>query len=246
MIFKFIQKPVQITAIVDENYSFAKEYFPIESISKHIPKWWKELLPKSEFNPMSQTSYRTAKGCIGIHNTFKHGFILPMWSDLSIKYSNEKWSYIFSDETSKLDFHDNEQMPGFYSDHWFFKITSPWLLVSDNDIKYTATDAFYLNSKDRNYILPSGINEIINKVCFTNIFLFCKKSDKHLEDIVFINAGTPIHHIIPLTERKVVIKNEVVSASEYKKLSTRLGNITFENKGLNIKNILAKRRKDKL
>ena len=245
MIFKLLEKPIEITALVDENYSFAKEYFPIEPVVKHIPKWWKELLPKSQFDKATQTAKRTVKGCIGIHNTFKNGFILPMWSDLSIKYSSSEWSYIFSDETSKLDFHNNDQMPGFYSNYRFFKITSPWLLLANIDIKFATVDAFYLNI-DKDYILPPGINETINKVCYTNIFLFSKPNTDRPYETIFINAGTPIHHIIPLTEQKVTVKNEVISSSEYKKLSTRLGSITFENKGLNIKNILAKRHKDKV
>lgn len=228
MIFKFPEKPVVLDCFVSEQYAFVKEHFPLVRSSKYVPEWWKQV-PKSNFDWNNFVVNATVKSCSGIIGTFKNGFIHPMWSDLAIKIENNEWKYKYSDELSKLDLHSNEQIPNFYSNHLFFKLTSPWT-INQKNIKLAFVDPFYTLNTLKPYIIPYGIIEPNFAYNPLNFFMMIPNRDTRL----MIKHGTPMIQILPLTDKQIELNMEVLSASDYQKQqSINRTKISFVSRGIN-------------
>ena len=240
MIFKFLQKPIHINAFVPENFSFANEWHPIVPSSKFIPPWWKNT-PKSHFNFDEFKAIRTVKGCSGIIETFKNGYILPLWSDLAFSHSNEKdWKYQFADQMSTITPHINNQFQNFYTDHSFFKMDVPWLIETSENIKILTLDPFYLTNEPKPYVVPYGFLNT-TMVLPLNFFLFVKKNQQY--NHLLLKAGTPLLQIIPITEKPIKFTTEVLSERECKLKFNKTRLYTFAHSGLNSIKILNDRKK---
>lgn len=243
MIFKFLEKPVTITAIISEENKYVNDYFPIVPSSKFIPEWWKNT-PKSGWNIENFSDMRTVKSCMGIIGTFQTGYIVPLWTDLAFRYYEQEskgyWEYQASDGTTSMDFHTNKQIPNFYTDSLFFKISSPWMFISSQDLKYCLNDPFYTTSQRRPYYIPYGVPESINNFMKINIFLMLKREPFNL----LLNSGMPMMHIVPITEKPIIFKTEVVSKAEWANKTSYDGRMSFGNTGLLAKKLLKLRNKN--
>jgi len=222
MLFFLKEKPVEIIACIPEEYSFAKEFSPIKPAKDLIPSWWKDL-PNSDFLWDDFTIKSTVKSCPGIIQTITNGLIMPMWSDLALQIYNNEFKYWFADNLSSLDIHQNSQTSGFYNEYFKFKLTSPWMFKTPVKLMYM--NPFYHITDPNEYIVPHGINTPISKynIVASNYFIFVKNPFKERKDIL-IKQGTPLLHILPLTDKKIKFRIETLSASESKKTWSILGN----------------------
>lgn len=171
------------------------------------------------------------KSCQGFVNVFRHGFILPMWSDFSLKIDEFGiYQYSFSDQQSGLDLHHNNQGGQFYKDYYFFKILSPWLIdCSHKDVYMNIMPCTWNHTEPTPYHIPYGITNL-NSNPGTNIFLLLKKEPQK----IFINYMTPMLHFIPITEKKVELRHHIISDVEYmKKNSKKSIPLTFTRKQIN-------------
>lgn len=231
MFFIFRNKPIKITAIVSENYSYAESFSPIRRASKFIPKWWKDT-PKSSFNWNNMKATQTISSCVGFHNNYKTGFILPMWCELAIKFGNSSYHYHFSDEQSILERHDNDQCPGFFENYNICKIISPWLMLCKEPIKMMFDSPLPFHNSPPEFITPYGIVDFIGGRTATNIFTCFSKKHELNKSNILIKQGQPLLHMIPLTEKEVDLKCEVVSLSEYNKIFSLQKSSHFVGTGL--------------
>ncbi|NBW33981.1 MAG: hypothetical protein EBR30_02890 [Cytophagia bacterium] len=221
MVFKFLEKPIVIKSILPERYAYVKDLFPIQPSYNFIPTHWKNT-PKSHFDWEKMSSQTTVRSCFGILGTFTNGFILPLWSDLAIRIRDNHLSATFSDDMSSISLHANTQFPDFYEDHLFLKIVSPWIFCGNKDFNITLVDPFYTQKNLKPYIIPYAVTSSLNKIMNTHFFIFVKKENNK----ILIKSGTPMAHILFLTDKKVKIEAEVVSDDEYNKTHSRL------NKGI--------------
>lgn len=238
MLFFFKEKPIEIVAFIKDIYNSIKEFSPIVPARDLFPDWWRNT-PSSSFNWDNLQPVNTAKSCPGIIQSLTTGFIMPLWSDLAIQYSDSQYQYQFSDMQTMLSDHPDYQSPNFCEDYWKFKIHSPWIL--NTPVKLMYTSPFYHNtSSSFPFIIPPAIVPPIKHLCGTQVFIFAKKEQKLNRTV--LKSGTPLMHIIPLTESKVTIRCEVVSESEYSKKISIVGfKNSFNNRGL--KNIFKNREK---
>ena len=217
MLFFFKEKPIEIIAFCNPAYSAVAEYSPIKPANKIYPQWWKDL-SSSKFNWDTLDAENTVKSCPGLSNIFQSGFILPMWSDLALTYSNDGWKYSFSDKGSSLQIHPNESMRGFYEEHTIFKLVSPWIIQSP--VNLLQVEPFYHHSytDDWPFTTPYGITPPVSSknMHLTNIFLLAKREEEVKK--IMIKNNTPLLHIIPLTDKKINFKIEVPDMPKYNKL----------------------------
>lgn len=238
MIFKFLQKPLVIKAFLPESHASILEMHPILPSSKFIPSQWKNT-PKSHFDWEKMLEMTTVRSCSGILGTFTNGYMLPLWSDLAIKTTENEWQFQFSDKRSQIRHHSNNQFYNFYEDYFFLKVDSPWILSSDKDFTATFIDPFYTQNKPKPFVTPYGVMSSINKIIVPNIFLFFKKETNN----VLIKSGTPMIHFLFLTEKKVKIETEIITNQEYENKHTNLNSglsSTFTNRRINYLNQLKK------
>lgn len=213
MLFLFKEKPVEITALVQEEFNFVKEFSPITYASEFIPNWYKKM-SHNEYawtNKGYELKNQTGKGCVGIVKTFQNGFILPMWCDLAIQNSNGMLRYQFSDNVSKLDIHPNSQLPNFYENYLFCKLNSPWIFRASEDIKIISSEPTFFTNDKRDFSIPTAINQTMNKCLAGNVFLFIEKGPKD----IMISHGTPLLHLVPLTDKPVRLNVEVTTKNKF-------------------------------
>jgi hypothetical protein len=207
--------------------SAINELFPIQKASKFYPDWWKNL-PKT-FNRTNSWGLSipqsTMKACNGFINMYQNGFMIPLWSDLIVETSHVKWLYEFS-APSEIHSHDPEQLGNIGDTYHHLKLISPWIFREKTGIKFTWMASTY-NQIDRlqaYHVLPGIMDYKYN--CGTNInLLFPKVVNKQL-----IKAGTPLVHIIPMSENPVEVKTHVITEQELHKLETNSYISTFIRK----------------
>lgn len=202
------------------------KFSPIELASKHYPTWWKQL-PKSynTQNPALNNTLGaqpTMKGCPGLIETFQHGIIMPLWSDVVFHITDKECHWQFSDHMTTAQSHEPQQWAGFLPAHtgyFHVKIDSPWLFKTKEDIPWTYNQPTWnLNSIDSYTILPGVVSYKYQTTTNINMFIHPKFDHKFL-----IEAGQPIAHLIPITEKEIVIKNHLLSEDEYKKIRATYG-----------------------
>ena len=227
--FFFKRKPLIITSYISEEDSAILQYSPVIPSQKLIPEWWKQVGP-GKFNWDNMRPELNVKSCVGIINTIREGLILPLWSEIAIKTDESGWKYTYADYKSQASVHQSKQAPGFFSDYYAFKLHSPWIIkCSEDNVKLSYSHPFYHFTSPTPYFTPPGIVSPVKKVYNTNIFLYLKKTENEL----IIELNTPLLQIIPLTNRTIQYKTEVLTSSEYIKLCQIIGyKNVFISKGI--------------
>lgn len=213
------------------------DLFPIRKASHFYPEWWKDL-PKS-FEVKSEFDVNlpvpTMKSCIGFVNLYRNGFILPLWSDLIIEKDINGCRYQFSDHKALgIRDHDPLQYTGAFQNSTHMKILSPWLLKEKTGVNFLWMEPSWNNAS-----LFENLNILPGVMDFkyqhgTNINAIISSNDIKL----WIKAGDPLAHIIPISEKNIKIKTHSVTENEYKKLEGTSYTSSFYHKYTTNKKIL--------
>jgi len=190
----------------------AYEYFPIRQAREFIPQWWKDI-PNTVYDENSNYHTKgflkpTMKRCPGIIEYYKKGLMIPLWSDIEIiidKNINEHgWSTATADR-SPFEPHPDYQKGSFLSSsNWFHnKLISPWKIETREPMDFLYLQPHWnLNELNHDIIIPNGYNTFYKDNHSTHIQMFVNKS---FDRVVNIEAGTPILHLVPLTDKKIKI-----------------------------------------
>lgn len=236
MIFFFKPKPLHIDCLTNQQYVY--EYAPIEPSRNFIPDWWKQL-PKKDINDPSVNM----RYCSGFNDLYKHGLVLPLWSDINVTVGplgTEDGFYQYSDKTSEAVFHPKDQRGTFADDSMHLKLRSPWLFKCNEDINWLSTGTPYNQTSLNDYTALTGISNFKNQYSSNANLMFGRQSH---EKTIYIKHGTPLLQFIPLDKRKTVIHNHVIDDSEYQRLRHKHANITFQAKYYKILQSTSKKEK---
>jgi hypothetical protein len=187
---------------------------PIQSAINHYPSWWEKTpryFLKDNFIPHS-----TIKGCTGLIDYYKQGFIMPLWTDISIDIKDKGYRWQCADQQTQIDIHPPQEFDQYInsSDYGHIKIGSSWTLKSKSDINWLFTKPYWNFQPIENYSIPVGVlNFKYQHSSNIQLLLSLKENSQFI-----LKAGTPLVHLIPLTDKKVSIKTHLVSLEEYKKL----------------------------
>jgi len=161
--------------------------------------------------------HATIKKCNGIIDLYKQGAIIPFWTDFISEPRNAKdgKSAIGMIEKPFTFYrHDPRQYTGLFDNYFHIKFDTPWRFREKKGINFLYTEPTWnLLDQKKNFTVVTGvITYNYQSLTHTNIII-----DKD-SDNFSIKPGTPLVHIIPLTEDEVVFKNHLVSIEEYKKI----------------------------
>jgi hypothetical protein len=190
------------------------DFFPIERATKFFPKWWTDL-PKDyesiQYN--IPVRYSTMKHCTGFIDLYKNSFILPMWSDLSIKtYEDGTYNYVYSEgDPRPVVSHPKVEYGNAFDSYIHLKIESPWAIREKTGIQ------FYYGSPSWNQL------DLLSKVHIVPGLLDFKYQDStHVNmlvnrenSIIEFKHGQPMAQIVPLSEHDFEIKTHLLSKQEY-------------------------------
>jgi hypothetical protein len=210
--FFFKQKPLEVIAYTDKPLIY--ENFPIINSSKMLPDYYKKMPSRKKVNnphPIdNQINYfSTIKRCYGVNQFNLTGFTVPLWSDYSIVINGDVVNAKGAGcQPQKLtaDFHDEQQVLGAIDDVHVLKLKSPWVLNCKEDTKFMYMQNFYQLHSPLWYVPPGIVNYKYQNG--THIFFLIKKGLPNQE--IFLNAGMALTKIVPLTERPVNLKLELV------------------------------------
>ena len=160
------------------------------------------------------------KGCPGLLEYWTKGFVLPLWSDLSIILAGEgetgyEWQY--SDLQSSIDPHKPEQTNNHFPEtkYQHLKLISPWLFVCSEDISFLALEPAWQFDVLKNVRILTGVLNFKFQSA-THINMFCLREDKEKETI--LHSGVPLYHFIPLTEKKINLKIHLVTSDKFDRI----------------------------
>jgi len=191
------------------------------------PDWWKELKletpMRDELFPMA-----TMRRCMGLVDHYKHGFIIPMWTDLRVELGaigNPAFRVQCSDGISQVASHP-DTLRGTYlpkADYQHIKLRNPWVAKSKEDVYWKwEQPTWSYKTPNLSVVLPGTVEYKYQNSLNVNL-MFAKSSAKTVIDIPF---QQPLVHVTPLTERDFELRYHVISQDEFSKFTQeRLSNL---------------------
>jgi hypothetical protein len=207
--------------------SLVADMFPISKATKHYPEFWNQL--DNYYIPEKAIEKRpTMKTCAGFYDYYLNGFILPLWSDLTIETRNNEFYWQFSNTNNSAQYHDYQQRKGFLPNYFHLKLNSIWALKGKKDISWAISQPIWnFNNNLANLIIPPAIAEYkYQHGLDINIFMPMTKEKRTYE----LFSGQPLMHLAPMTDKKVKIITNVVSQNEFNKVVAKQTVFSFLNK----------------
>jgi hypothetical protein len=182
-----------------------------------IPDWWKNT-------PKVQEGWATIKNCKAFKDYYKHGIVIPSWFEMEISFFGEdgpdgkeigiKYS---NDNVDITKSHNHYQFDKFTQhDGKNLKIMSPWAFRTKEDIKFVWSHPAWNTRESMSYLsaLPGVIDFKYQHHVAINFLMI-----QPIEPLsITVEPLEPLVMLHPMTEKRVVIKNHLISDNEYKRL----------------------------
>ncbi len=239
MLFFFKKKKLVVDCFTHDRAAY--ELYPLRKATPYYPETIKKMpgfVKTQDKETNVDINIATIKQCTGITGLYKHGAIIPFWTDYVCqphKCIVEKRSRLGVAEgmaQQTLTEHPRIQYPGLFDDFVNVKFQGVWNLSEPNGTKFIVMPAVYnLNNLNNNFIIPPALSyyDIQSQ---TNLQMFIRKDSPDFT----ILAGTPILHLIPLidSDRQVEYKTHLVDIEEW----TRVGQAphNFPQLGAGVRN----------
>lgn len=215
----------------------AYEYFPVSQAREFIPQWWKDI-PNTVYD--EDNSYHTKgfirhtmKRCPGIIEYYKKGLMIPLWSDIEIiidRHINDTGlSIAVADESTEVESHPDYQKGHFLSsgDWYHTKLVSPWLIETREPLDFLCLQPHWnFNDLNKDILIPNGYINFYKGNCASNIQMFINQST---DRVINIDAGTPILHLVPLTEKKIKV-HAIYDEKRVRLLDRKIARYSFDAK----------------
>ena len=197
--------------------------FKIDTANKFTPKEWRQFPPyitkKANDNPNSKLTVQmeTFKKCRGIVDLFSVWFILPCWADVQLEmFDVGKFNITgFNSPNAAIavGYHGREQYGDeIYKNFAQLKFESPWFLREKTGVQFTWNPCMWhdTNQKENVQILSAVVD--FHYQMSTNVNMFIKKGS-----ISKFNAGDPLVHMIPISDKKVKLHHHLLTHEEYQR-----------------------------
>jgi hypothetical protein len=199
---------------------------------KFIPENFKKL--KSSYNENAGNGinfeFSTIKRCIGIQQIYNSGFVIPSWTDFTIKV-DQHGRYVWSSLSNIMSVvhHSNQQVWSDFMPEWtHLKIETPWVFSEKTGVNMVWTNAEWFWKQLPNVKILNGVVDY--KYQSTTSLNIMMKNSSSLD----VKFGDPLVHIIPISEYDVEINPVLLTKPEYDMKSsyqvTSRGNYHFVKK----------------
>lgn len=210
---KWLRKPITLHLYTDRP-DVMQQAQPTKAAG-FFPKWWKKLPLELPYDSGLGWS-STMKRCEGFTQLFQHGIILPLWSDLAIEIGPKgmdtaRWN--FADTMTHGISHPQVQRGDYLpaTEYFHFKITCPWLAFCDEDVPWVFMQPMWNFDNLTTFAVPPAIVDFKYQHGL-QVNTFFPRTDKAV--IHRIDHGQPLAHLVPLTERRVIVKHHLVTTQE--------------------------------
>ena len=200
-----------------------------------IPEWWKTLpASRTETNLYTDGSpvpISSMKQCPAINEILKQGVIFPSWCELHLKADKmgRLDQRVFPEHTALLP-HDEQDWNFHKPDYAHVKVGAPWLIKEATGVKWLwIKPEWHMKEPTAYWGVPGIVEYKYQHAVLNNIMV------KHGTSVK-INTGDPWLQIIPMSEKPIEVRCQLVSAAEMNRLnSTNISAVGSYHKS--IKNI---------
>lgn len=217
MIFNFKKSKITVDCFTYDETVY--QLHKIRSAKLYYPELIKNMpndLVINDPNTGVEIPLPTIKRCTGINELYKHGAIIPFWLDYVCTPANalagkSRLGVTDDKKMPTIAEHPPKQFEGLFNDYVHIKFGGVWNIVEKTGVKFLWNPATYnLNNHIHNFIVPPAVT-FYDWQCQTNLNMFVRKDSPNFT----LTAGTPIVHIIPLTEKEVEYKCHQVTYEEW-------------------------------
>jgi len=200
------------------------DYAKISHGRNYKPNWLKDT-PK-----LRNDEQQTIKNCTALLQFYEKGIVIPSWCELELTIGDKKdryWSWESSSDTLSTDnSHDSNQFEKFAKGRGNnIKINSPWRFKTKKDIKFVwSQPTWSMRDTLFNFSILPGVLEF-RKQHATHINLFIEHKDE--QQFCKIPSLEPLAMLHPLTEKKIIIKNHLVSEKEMQRIAYGMTHLYF-------------------
>lgn len=228
-----LQGPVYLDCYTSRKdvYDLAK----IESATRFYPEWWKKLKNSFDATDANNTTLGdrivpTMRYCVGFTSLFKRALCIPLWSDLRLTVgpvNSGFYKWIYSDRKSEAGVHPYEQRGEFAPDSHYqhLKLDCPWTVKCDGEVSFLFFDPVWTGEPNSSVITPPGILDFKYQHSININMLVAR--DPEDPKVIDLRYGTPLAFLVPMTDRRVVLRYHLVSQEEFEGFFTPP--ITFVN-----------------
>lgn len=233
--FSFFHRTTTINLDAFTSDSYLYETTPVVPSHKTYPEWWLNI-PNGHVrnfdyskvhSGMSQDEITSMvlrdnniKNCYGFLEFYKKGAVVESWSDLAIKVGPAGYKYINSNGNAPVEHPSSQYGKGFKNFH-HIKLDNPWLFKEKTGTKFLLVGATWALD-NYSFVIPPGILDFtLTSIAHVNMFL-----PKRSEEFI-LSIGQPLIHLIPLSEKKLKIKNHLVTEQEHFKIRDQVATSHF-------------------
>lgn len=214
--FTFFHRTSKIYLDCFTHKNHVLEMTPIISASKAVPDWWKKLdKGKLTYNwevAQSPRNTLTMKSCYGFLELYKRGVVIENWCDFRLRIMDHGFQYMYSDSPPPEE-HSRHQIGEGFRNYHHLKLSSPWIFKEKTGVKFHFGPAQW-SLEDYDFrVVPGVVDYRVNG--YTNVNIMIPKVEKDQIVEYGIPVGQPLVHIIPLSDKKIVVKNHLISKTEY-------------------------------
>jgi len=194
------------------------DHFPIIESKDLKLKWVKKLREdfqkKAKEGNTNQPGFMHITRCPGIFDLFRYGYIIPLHKDIIIKSNGKEFDAILPsnvrEEGHRFDIHLQTQKTPLmnyppWSTDFIVKIDTGWHVIAPKGIKFLQIPISYpdtFNFTSTIGIFDPSISTQVNFQMFWNV--------KEKEEVI-IPVGTPLGHLIPLSEKKYKMVQRIMN-----------------------------------
>jgi len=218
--FSFFFKKKEVNVDCFTSMAGIAEVYPATKSFEYIPDWWKSLKPSnSVIHEGINRSYdaATMKGCSGITDLYKKGFVIPLWADFNMYIEEDCYQYLSPFKNFEIRSHSEEQHNYALSKYHHAKITSPWLFQESKGINFLFLPCTWshITTLPGVTVLPGVVN--FKHIPESNVNFLVPK----VKNVLKALAGTPLVQVIPITEHNLKLNIQIVTEQEWAKISNK-------------------------
>jgi hypothetical protein len=218
MMFWFKKKKIVMDCFTYDEAAY--NLYPIRKAMPYYPDTIKQMpLTVKTTDKVTNVEFPmpTMKLCTGISGLYKEGAIIPFWTDYlcqpkrCIVEKKSRLGLADGDANHAIVEHSRIQFPGMFEDFVNVKFHGIWHVREKTGVNVLLIPATYnLNNLNYNFIIPPSLS-YYDLQTQTNIQMFVRADSPDFT----IMAGTPMIHMIPITENEVEWKRHLVSREEW-------------------------------
>jgi len=205
-------KPITVNCYTWDKHVY--KYASIQTSKNFYPIWYKKLIKEKNKEDIFSTDISQ---CVGFKKLYQNGFVIPLWSELFLsigEINNPSIDWQFADKKSNIEFHPLSQMGDWLNENdiQHCKLQSPWKIECNEDIDFFWSEMSWNTSINTMKVLPAIVDYKHQNASEINLLIQRTKERQNIK----LDFNTPMAHIVPLSERKLIIKNHLINLDEWK------------------------------